>query len=120
MIRGIKLVSIPITNQDASLSFYTEKVGFKILTDRPFTRTQRWIELSIPGCDTSFALFTPEGHENRIGSFQSFTFWSDDVVTTATVLKSKGVDISEPKKEDWGTMAEFKDPDGNRFVISSR
>jgi predicted enzyme related to lactoylglutathione lyase len=27
---------------------------------------------------------------------------------------------AEPKKEVWGTMAKFKDPDGNEFVFSSR
>jgi hypothetical protein len=33
----------------------------------------------------------------------------------------KGVELTvEPKKEVWGTMAKFKDPDGNEFVFSSR
>jgi predicted enzyme related to lactoylglutathione lyase len=27
---------------------------------------------------------------------------------------------AEPRKEVWGTMAIFKDPDGNEFVLSSR
>jgi hypothetical protein len=27
---------------------------------------------------------------------------------------------AEPRKEVWGTMAIFKDPDGNQFVFSSR
>jgi predicted enzyme related to lactoylglutathione lyase len=26
----------------------------------------------------------------------------------------------EPKAEVWGTMAIFKDPDGNQFVVSSK
>ena len=37
MIRGIKFVGIPVRNQDASLQFYTEKLGFKVVTDQPFT-----------------------------------------------------------------------------------
>jgi lactoylglutathione lyase len=44
MIRGISIASIPVSNQDAALKFYTEKLGFNILTDRPFNGTQRWIE----------------------------------------------------------------------------
>ena len=28
--------------------------------------------------------------------------------------------VSEPKKEDWGVSAIFKDSEGNRFVLSSR
>jgi catechol 2,3-dioxygenase-like lactoylglutathione lyase family enzyme len=121
MIRGVKLVSIPVKDQDVSLQFYTEKLGFRIATDQPFNGKQRWIELQIPGADTSLALFTPDGHEDRIGGFQPMTFWCDDVFATAKALRSKGVELSvEPRKEVWGTMAIFKDPDGNEFVLSSR
>ena len=121
MIRGIKLVSIPVSNQDVSLKFYTEQIGFKVATDQAFTPAQRWIELSIPGSDTHLSLFTPDGYEARIGGFQAVTFWCDDVFATAALLKSKGVELAEePKKQIWGTMAKFKDPDGNEFVFSSR
>jgi catechol 2,3-dioxygenase-like lactoylglutathione lyase family enzyme len=41
MIRGLKFVSIPVRNQDASLKFYTEKLGFKVATDQFFTPQQR-------------------------------------------------------------------------------
>ena len=121
MIRGIKLASIPVRDQDASLKFYTEKLGFKVATDQPFDGSQRWIELLIPGADSMLALFTPEGHENRIGGFQPMTFWCDDVFATAKLLKSKGVEFAaDPKAEGWGTFAIFKDNDGNQFVLSSR
>jgi predicted enzyme related to lactoylglutathione lyase len=121
IIRGVKIVSIAVRNQDVALKFYTEEVGFKVATDQHFGPGQRWIELLIPGADTTLALFTPEGHENRIGGFQPVTFWCNDVFATAKALKSKGVEITaEPKKEVWGTMAKFKDPDGNEFVFSSK
>jgi len=121
MIRGIKLVSIPVRNQDLSLKFYTDKLGFRIATDQPFAEGRRWIELRIPGSDIGLALFTPPGHEDRIGGFQPVTFWCDDVFDTAALLKAKGVELPvEPKEEVWGTMAKFRDPDGNEFVFSSR
>jgi len=121
MTRGIKFISIPVRNQDAALKFYTEKLGFKVTTDQPMTETQRWIELMIPGADSGLALFTPEGHEKRIGEFQSVSFWCEDVFATAKVLKSKGVQFEvEPKKENWGTTAVFRDADENKFVLSSR
>lgn len=121
MIRGIKFVGIPVHNQDISLKFYTEKLGFKIITDQPHTEKQRWIELMIPGADSGLSLFTPDGHEDRIGGFQSISFWCDDVFATAKILKSKGVEFAvDPKAEVWGTMAIFKDPDGNQFVLSGK
>ena len=120
MIRGIKFAGIPVRNQDASLKFYTEKLGFKVVTDQPFSGNQRWIELLIPGSESGLALFTPPGHESRIGEFQSISFWCDDVFATSKVLKSKGVAFAqEPKTEVWGSVAIFKDPDGNQFVLSS-
>lgn len=121
MIRGIKFVDIPVRNQDVSLKFYTEALGMKVATDQPFSATQRWIELLIPGAETGLALFTPEGHEKRIGEFQAISFWCDDVFATTKALKSKGVTFSEdPRNESWGSMAIFQDPDGNKFVLSSR
>src|SRR6266516_7014428 len=82
---------------------------------------QRWIELMIPGAETRLALFTPPGHENRIGGFQPVTFRCEDVFATADALKRKGVTLAEePKKEVWGTRAVFRDPDGNEFVFSSK
>jgi catechol 2,3-dioxygenase-like lactoylglutathione lyase family enzyme len=120
MVRGIKFVSIPVRNQDISLKFYTEALGLKVVTDQPFSDTQRWIELLIPGAETGLALFTPEGFEKRIGEFQSISFWCDDVFAEAKALKSKGVTFArEPKSESWGSIAVFKDPDGNQFALSS-
>ena len=122
MIRGIKFISIPVKNQDAALKFYTGALGFKVATDQEFIPGgQRWIELSIPGADTGLSLFTPEGHEDRIGTFQPISFWCDDVFQTAEVMKQKGVRFfQDPKKETWGTSAIFEDPEGNKFVLSSR
>jgi len=121
MVRGIKFVGIPVRNQDISLDFYTKALGLKVITDQPFTDRQRWIELLIPGAETGVALYTPEGHEKRIGEFQSIAFWCDDVFATAKVLKSKGVAFAqEPKNEPWGAIAIFKDPDGNQFALSSK
>ena len=120
MVRGIKFVGIPVGDQDAALKFYTESLGLKVVTDQPFTEKQRWIELMIPGADTGIALFTPEGHEKRIGEFQSISFWCEDVFATADALKKKGVEFTkEPAAESWGSAAVFKDPDGNQFVLSS-
>ena len=121
MIRGIKFVGIPVSDQNVALKFYTESLGFKVTTDQPFNDKQRWIELMIPGAETGLALFTPEGHEDRIGQFQSISYWCDDVFATAKALASKGVTFTkEPTNEVWGSVAIFKDPDGNQFVLSSK
>ncbi len=121
MVRGIKFVGIPVRDQDVAVKFYTEALGMKVMTDQPFTPKQRWIELKFPGADTGIALFTPEGHEKRIGDFQSISFWCEDVFATADAMKKKGVVFTkEPMTEEWGSVAIFKDADGNQLVLSSR
>ena len=121
MIKGIKFVSIPVRDQDTSLAFYTEKLGFSLVTDQPFNDEQRWIELKMRGVDTRIVLFTPPGHERLIGLQQSVTFFSADVGKTYDELSSRGVEFEGPPQvADWGTAAVFRDPDGNQFVISSK
>jgi catechol 2,3-dioxygenase-like lactoylglutathione lyase family enzyme len=121
MIKGIKFASVPVSNQDISLTFYTEKLGFVVMTDQHFSETQRWIELGIPGAPTRIVLFTPDAHRDRIGTFTGISFYSDDVEATYETLKARGVEFAKPpKKEDWGTSSIFKDPDGNQFVLSSK
>ncbi len=121
MIKGVKFVSIPVRDQDRALAFYTGKLGFTVATDQPFDDRQRWIELKIPGADTRVVLFTPEGHEDRIGSFQNVTFLSGDVQKSYDALSARGVAFEgPPQTADWGSAAIFRDLDGNQFVLSSK
>ncbi len=119
-IKAIKFASIPVRDQDASLEFYTSKLGFKLITDSPFDGSQRWIELGLPRADTKLVLFTAPGQESMIGGFMNVTFCADDVEATAREMKARGVEfVQEPQKADWGTAAIFKDCDGNQFVLST-
>src|SRR5438309_11989990 len=120
MIRKLKFVSIPTADQDRALAFWTEKMGFKVATDQPMGPGKRWIELSIPGAETGVVLFTPEGQEDRIGTFFNGSFACDEVEHTYRQLSSRGVDIDAPEKQPCGTFARFRDPDGNTFILSGR
>ena len=119
MITHVKFVSIPTANQDRALAFYTEKLGFKVVTDQPFSDTQRWIELRIGQSDTRFVLFTMDS--DRIGKSFAGALACDNVRKTYDDLKARGVEFTgEPQDQPWGTFAVMKDLDGNEFVLSSR
>ena len=119
MIKQLKFAGIPTKDQDRALAFWTEKVGFRVATDQPMG-AQRWIELLIPGAETRVVLFTPEGHEDRVGSYFNGAFACDDVDYTYKQMSAKGVEfVSEPQKQPWGTFVKFKDSEGNLFVLSS-
>ena len=120
MITSVKFVGIPTHDQATATKLYTEKLGFAVATDQPFDGKQRWIELRIANSTTRVVLFTPEGHENRIGTFFNGSLACDDVEATYRQLRERGVEfVKEPEKQPWGTFAMFKDLDGNTFVLSS-
>ena len=121
MIKRIKFLSIPVRDQDRALHFYTEKLGFRILTDQEFNEKQRWIELSIPGAETGLALFTPDGHEDRVGTHLNTSWEVDNVEKTYAELVNRGVEfVAPPEKQPWGSFAIMKDSEGNQIVLGSR
>jgi predicted enzyme related to lactoylglutathione lyase len=120
MIKQIKFISIPVADQNRALDFYTEKLGFTIITDQPFDEKQRWIELRVPKAETRVVLFTAPGEEKRIGSTMNVSYECDDIETTYQELTARGVEFDgPPEKQPWGTYAMFKDSEGNRFVLSA-
>jgi predicted enzyme related to lactoylglutathione lyase len=120
MLKRVKFVGIAVRDQERALAFWTKTIGFQVATDQPMGNGQRWIELRIPGAQTGLALFTPPGQEGRVGTFHNMSFVVDDVEKTYRDLTERGVEfVQPPKKEQWGSSAIFKDPDGNSFVIGN-
>jgi catechol 2,3-dioxygenase-like lactoylglutathione lyase family enzyme len=126
MIKMLKFAGVAVRDQDAALAFWTEKMGFRVVTDQPMgppkdgKPAQRWIEIKPVQGETGLALFTPEGHEGRIGQFSGLSFRCEDVEKEYAALKAKGVEFdAPPKKEPWGTFVVFRDPDGSSFVLGS-
>jgi predicted enzyme related to lactoylglutathione lyase len=102
VITHVKFVSIPTRDQYKALAFYTEKLGFKLVTDQPHDDKQRWIEM-------------------RIGGFFNGALACDNVEKTYEELKAQGVEfMTPPTKQPWGTFAIFKDLDDNQFLLSSK
>src|ERR1051326_8248117 len=106
MITHVKFVSIPTSDQDRALAFWTEQVGFTLLTDQPFSEKQRWIELQVRDSDTRLVLFTPDGQEGRIGGAFNGALACDDVEATWRQLSERGVVFDRPpEKSSWGSFA---------------
>jgi len=75
------------SSEESSRKYSRDTTSYAVAaTDQPFRDKQRWIEQHIPGAETGVALFTPEGHEKRIGEFHSMSFWWEDVFATAKAL----------------------------------
>lgn len=121
VIVGVKFVSVPAANQDRALAFYTEKLGFRLITDQPHGPDQRWIELGIGDSNTRFVLFTPPGEDAEEGRRFDGALACDDVEATYRQLTARGVQFeAPPTPQPWGSFAIMRDSEGNRFVLSSR
>src|SRR5947209_4469531 len=119
MIQPLKFLRSPAADQNRALHFYTDNLGFTIITDQPFDEKQRWIELRVPKAETRVVLFTPDGDERRIGSMMPMSFSCDDIDKTYEELKSRGVEFEgPPQKQPWGKYAMFKTARG--IASSSR
>ncbi len=119
MITHVKFITIPTRDQDLALAFYTEKMGFRLVTDQPLNEKHRWLELRIGSSDTRVVLMAAD--ESRIASFAGSTLACDNVEKTYHELKERGVKfVSLPKQEPWGFFAVFEDLDGNKFVLSAK
>lgn len=120
MVRKVKFVGICVRDQDRALNFYLNKLGFTLVTDQPMGSGKRWIEVKPAKGETGVALFTPDGQEDRIGTFVNTSWDCDDIENTYADLKSKGVEFeSPPQKQAWGTFVVMIDSEGNKIVLST-
>jgi lactoylglutathione lyase len=119
MISHVQTVGIFVRDQQKAKEFYTQKLGFEVIRDDPMGEKARWIEVAPKGAKTHLVLFTPPGMEDRIGTFSNLVFGCEDIQKTYEELKSRGVTFTDPPaKQYWGgTMAQFVDLDGNKFVL---
>lgn len=129
MIDTIGGVVIMVSDQARAVKFYAEKVGFDIRLNVPFFGG-KWIEIAPKDSESTLSimepnaqLMTPEDLEiarKNIGRNTGVWFYTSDIQSTYEDLKSKGVDITKPEKQEWGgIMSLVKDLDGNIFTLLS-
>jgi catechol 2,3-dioxygenase-like lactoylglutathione lyase family enzyme len=124
MLTAVRSVGVYAGDQERSKRFFTETLGFKLLQDTPMgdgPGAPRWIEVAPPDRNVILVLFTPEGDQDRIGTFSNVLFECDDIQVTHKELAARGVEFTEePSKQFWGWWAVFKDPDGNTYGLGQR
>jgi catechol 2,3-dioxygenase-like lactoylglutathione lyase family enzyme len=118
-IHGIGLVIIPSTDQDRSIDFYVESLGFEKRTDVPFGDRYRWVEVYPPSGTTGIALAPPRpGDPTAVQT--GITLTTADIDATHAELLSRGVDVDAEVSRMGGPvppMFWFRDPDGNSLLI---
>jgi catechol 2,3-dioxygenase-like lactoylglutathione lyase family enzyme len=120
-IEEVRTVSIPVSDVDRALDFYTTELGFEVRLDVPFGDGRRWIEVAAPGAITSIAL-APPGPGQSPGVDTGIRFTTADVEADHAGLKARGVDV-DAEVLRWPNsppMFQLRDPDGNLLRVIQR
>jgi predicted enzyme related to lactoylglutathione lyase len=118
----IQFAELPVTDQDRAKRFYVERFGCEQVADAPMgSDGWRWIELRFPGARTN--LHFVRRRDSTPSTDPVMVLVDDDVTGIAARLKAEGVEIiSEPQPAPYDptrTVAEFRDSEGNRMIVSS-
>jgi catechol 2,3-dioxygenase-like lactoylglutathione lyase family enzyme len=115
-IKSFEIVSVPVSDQQRSMQFYRDVVGFELLRDEPMGPGQSWIQLAPKGCLTTIALVT-WFETMRPGGLQGVMLNVTDIVRDHKELSERGLKLAEIKQEPWGRYTTFQDPDGNGWIL---
>ncbi|KAA0024832.1 VOC family protein [Antrihabitans cavernicola] len=116
----LEVVIVPVSDLDASIAFYRDKVGFHLDHD---TRNEHMhvAQLTPPGSGCSIVLGDlPSQRAMEPGSLKGVQLVVADAAAAHAELQSRGVSVSDITvfdDRDGGTFFGFDDPDGNAWAI---
>jgi serine phosphatase RsbU (regulator of sigma subunit) len=142
---GIHAVNVFVRDQDKSLRFYAEKLGFDVVFDAQLQTGDRWLAVAPPDGSAVLALIAPPQHSQQyklIGRATGIVFVSENVIAQFEEWRKRGVRFlntprlrrvkyerlrAAPELEQtvgaapqsvWGGIfTRFEDPDGNSFSL---
>ena len=126
----LELVLIPVSDVDRSKAFYTEKAGFHVDVDHQPSEDFRVVQMTPPGsaCSITIGIGITDATP---GSYRGTHLVVQDIEAARNELVARGVDVSgvrhmgpegwepgpDPERRDYGSFADFTDPDGNTWVL---
>lgn len=119
----LHFVSVYVSDQERSLRFFVDQLGFTVVADAVFASGNRWIEVSPPDGTAVLALVLPMkgfNEDHLVGNSGLVTFLTEDVERTYREWSERGVHFTiKPQTPAWGgTFCRFVDPDGNAFALA--
>lgn len=132
MITKMTHSTVYVLDQDSAFDFYTNKLGFKVVTDVPMGNDGRWLTVAppqMPGFEMVLVPVTRSMFSKEVsatlkelvikGTFGVAVLTCDDIYATYEELKAKGVEFTKaPTQEFYGTEAIFKDDSGNWYSLA--
>jgi len=118
MITHIGTVGVYVADQQRSVEFWTEKLGFQLRRREPMGPDAYWLEVGPANAQTCLVLYPRSMMHNWAEMKPSLVLECADIGATVEQMRLNGVEfIQEPRAMPWGTYAIFKDIDGNEFIL---
>jgi catechol 2,3-dioxygenase-like lactoylglutathione lyase family enzyme len=116
-ITNIRAIGVPVTDQDKTLDFFVQTLGFEKRTDVPMPGSSaRWIEVAPTDSPVTVALV---GHAQLpVGIETGIRFVTADADADHATLKASGVEVDAVLR--WPgvpAMFAFRDRDGNGYEL---
>ena len=112
----LELVSVPVSDVDRAIAFYTDKVGFNLDQDHKVNEGLRFVQLTPVGSACSIAIGTGLTDKTP-GSVGGLQLVVADATAARAELLERGVDVTEVQDYPWGRFVFFSDPDGNGWAV---
>ena len=115
-VTNIGVAMFTVSDQDAALAFYTEKLGYEVRADISFGEgDSRWLEVAPPGSNARLALNPPMGGHPGGSSIGVETTDLAGEHERLRALEVRVDDIMSPPGAP--KMFSIRDPDGNSIWV---
>ncbi|MEI4831344.1 VOC family protein [Bacillus sp. FJAT-53711] len=125
MINSVGQIMLYVNNQDEAKEFWTEKVGFSVISEEDNGQGMRWIEIApTKEAETSIILHNKEfiakmSPELNLGT-PSLMFLSKNFDNLYSDLSNKNVTIGEIVNMPSGRVFNFADSENNYFAVMEK
>ncbi|NOV02271.1 VOC family protein [Paenibacillus planticolens] len=122
MINKIGQIMLYVNNQDEAVQFWTEKVGFSVISEENNGQGMRWIEIAATqGAETSIVLhnkdFVAKMSPGLNLGTPSLMFFTDNLDVLYSDLSNKNVKVGEIVTIPSGRVFNFADGEDNYFAV---
>ena len=118
MINAIATAAVYVADQEKSVRFWTEQVGFVVHQTHSMGPSDSWIEVGPAGAESCLVLYPQEMMTDWAERKPSIVFKCGNLQLTYEELSGRGVPFPQPPQElPWGPFAIFEDVDGNSFGL---
>jgi predicted enzyme related to lactoylglutathione lyase len=117
-VTNIGVAMFTVSDVDAAIAFYTEKMGWELRADVAFGEQgeNRWVEVAPPGSTARLALNPPMGGYGPGGG--SIGVETADVHGEHARLKEAGCDVDDVMTAPGApVLFMMRDPDGNHIAV---